>query len=74
MRRPPRGHVGPGEEAAFGGGEAVDLLRDEALVVRQPRLLDLLLARPAAAPLDDAPVRRGERRVAEEHARLGRGR
>ena len=52
--------------------EAVDLLGDEALVPREPRLLDLVLARAAATLLDDAAVRRREHRVAEERARLGR--
>ncbi len=51
--------------------EAVDLLRDEPLVPRAPSLLDLLLARAAAALLHDAPVGRSERGVPEERTRLG---
>jgi hypothetical protein len=43
-RRAPRGQVLSGEQATLGGGEAVDLIRDEALVVRDARLLDLILA------------------------------
>ena len=61
-----------GQKTALGSAEAVDLLCDEALVEGDARLLDLVLARPAAALLHDAPVRRGECRVAEECARLGR--
>ena len=71
-RRPPAGQVVAGEEAALGRDEAVDLLGDEALVVRAPRLLDLLLARAAARLFEDAAVRRRQRRVAEERADLGR--
>ena len=71
-RRAPGGHVGSGQEPALGCAEAVDLLRDEALVPREPRLLDLLLARPAAALLDDAAIGRSERGVPEERARFGR--
>ena len=58
--------------------EAVDLLRDEALVEGAPRALDLVLARAAAALLDDAAIRRRER-AGSGRARLlrepeGRGR
>ena len=71
-RRVPGGQVGAGQEPALGRAEAIDLLGDEALVPGEARLLDLLLARTAAALVDDAPVRRRERRVAEERAGLGR--
>ena len=71
-RRLPAREVVSAQEAALAGDETVDLLGDEALVEEAVRALDLLLARPAAAVLDDAPVRRGERRVAEERADLGR--
>ena len=56
-RRVPRGHVGAGQEPAFARDETVDLLGDEALVPREPCLLDLVLARAAAALLDDAAIR-----------------
>ena len=69
-RRAPARHVLAGEEPAFGGGEPVDLLGDEALVVRAAGLLDLLLARASARLLDDPAIGRRERRVAEERADL----
>ena len=72
-RRSPGGQVGAGQQAALRRDEAVDLLRDEALVEDDTRLLDLLLARAAAALVDDAPVGRTQRGVAEERARLRRG-
>ena len=67
-RRLPRGEVVAREQAAFGLAEARDLLGDEALVVRLPRALDLLLAGAAPALVDDASIRRRERGVAEERA------
>ena len=68
----PGGQVGTGEEAVLLRAEAVDLLGDEPLVEQAAGGLDLVLARSTAALLDDAPVRRGERRVAEERPRTGR--
>ncbi len=61
------------EQPSLGRAEAIDLLRDEALVEREARALDLLLARAAAALVDDAAVGRGECRVPEQCADLGRG-
>ena len=69
--RQPR-HVVPGQEAALGVDEAVDLLRDEALVPGTPRLLDLLLAGAAARLVEDPLVRRRERGVAKQHPDLRR--
>src|SRR5262249_14289447 len=48
------------------------LVRDEALVPGAARLLELVLTRPAAALVDDPPVRRRQRRVAEERPGFGR--
>src|SRR5205807_2715455 len=71
-RRPPRREVAPGEEAALRFAEAIDLVRDEALVEGPAGPRDLLLTRPAAALVQDPPVGRRERGVAEEPARLRR--
>ncbi len=53
--------------------EAVDLLRDEALVVDAPRALDLCLPRSSARLGEEPPPRRGELRVAERRSRPRRG-
>ncbi len=59
------------EQSSLGSGKAIDLLGDEPLVEGEPRSLDLLFARPAAALLDDAAVGRRESAIAEESANLG---
>src|SRR5207247_2722565 len=51
--RLPAGQVLPGQQAALGDAAATDLLRHEALVEETACLLDLRLARPAPALLDD---------------------
>jgi len=68
-RRVPGGHVLAGEEASLCRAEAVDLLRDEALVESAASALDLLLPRSAPALVDNSPVRRRQRAVPEETAR-----
>src|SRR5206468_5123816 len=65
-RRPPGSQVRAREEPALVRREAVDLVRDESLVVRAACPLDLLLARAAAALVDDAPIRRRQCGVPEE--------
>ena len=81
-RRLPARHVVAGQQPAmaaagdvehfFAPAETVDRLGDKAAVPRVAGALDLAVA-PAVAGLgEDAPVGRGERRVAEQPARLRR--
>src|SRR5215208_4013632 len=64
-RRLPFGQVRAGQEPALRAREAVDLLGHEPVVVDAPRALDLLLARPAARLLEQAPPGRSERWIPE---------
>jgi len=66
----PASEVGAGQEPALGGNEAIDLVCYETFVEHASRGLDLVLARSATALVDDASIRRRQRRIAEERAGL----